>query len=215
MSKKIIIFDMDGVLFNTIPFARQNFIQRYPGVTERMYNDIHTGNYHEGVAQYDHLRIEETEEEKLMSREIYMKKKQETPLVDGMFDLLKVLHAEDFLLTVNTNAYERNCLPLFEKSGIRHLFNLITTAEYSKDKIEKFNIIFDTYGVSKGHSIFVTDALGDVRDAEKAGVPVIAVTWGVHDKEYFNGEYQNLVAVVDTVSDLENEIRNYCAKIDS
>ena len=60
---KIIIFDMDGVLFDTIPLSKQNFMRRYPGVTEEMYIDMHVGNFHEKAAGYTHLKIKETEAE--------------------------------------------------------------------------------------------------------------------------------------------------------
>jgi beta-phosphoglucomutase-like phosphatase (HAD superfamily) len=64
MKKKVIIFDMDGVIFDSIEFAKKNFISVHPGVTEEMYKEIHLGNYHDNLKQYSHLKKEETEEEK-------------------------------------------------------------------------------------------------------------------------------------------------------
>ena len=49
--------------------------------------------------------------------------------------------------------------------------------------------------------------MGDLKEAHKVGMKTIAVTWGVHSKDYFIKEdYKNLVAVVETVQELESYI---------
>jgi phosphoglycolate phosphatase-like HAD superfamily hydrolase len=51
---------------------------------------------------------------------------------------------------------------------------------------------------------FITDTLGDIRDADVANVPTIAVTWGAHNHSYFNREKnKNLIKIVDSVSELQ------------
>ena len=56
--------------------------------------------------------------------------------------------------------------------------------------------------------LFITDALGDLKDADIAGVPTIAVTWGVHNKSFFEKEkHINLIGIVDTVEELSNLIK--------
>ena len=109
---------------------------------------------------------------------------------------------------MNTNAYERNSLPLLKKHGVEELFDYITNADLTKDKVEKFKIIKKKYKINASELLFVTDALCDVKDADVAGVPTIAVTWGVHDKTYFEKEkHPNLLAIVDTVEDLQKYIK--------
>jgi len=201
--KKIIIFDMDGVLFDSIGFAREFFIQRHPGVTKEMYNELHSGNLHAEAAKYSHLQAKATEEEKLGYRAYYSEKKSRIPLFPGVKELLINLHDAGHTLVLNTNAYDRNCLPLLENSGIRNLFDFIASADVSKDKIEKFRAIQNKYGIGKDGILFVTDALGDVKDAGVVGIPTIAVTYGVHDKTFFEREtHLNLIGVVDTVNAL-------------
>jgi phosphoglycolate phosphatase-like HAD superfamily hydrolase len=68
-------------------------------------------------------------------------------------------------------------------------------------------MIKEKYGVDSGDMIFITDTLGDIREADHEGVPTIAVTWGIHDHEYFNREpHDNLIAIVDSVSDLKDKL---------
>ena len=173
---KTIIFDMDGVLFDTIPFARKSFLKRHPGVTGKMYNDLHAGNYHEEAEKYSHLRVRETEKEK-NKREIgYAETKSKTPAFEGVVSLLKELHILGFRLILNTNAFDKNCIPLLEFSGIRDVFDFLATGDISKDKVEKFTFE-EKYSINKKDILFVTDAVGDIKDAQKAGISTVAVTW--------------------------------------
>ena len=202
---KIIVFDMDGVLFDTIPLSKESFLKRHPGATEEMYTDMHAGNFHEKLESYKHLKIQETEEEHRQHLLNYSEKKKESKIFEGIKELLTELHNSGHILVMNTNAYTRNCLPLLKNHEIENLFEYIADADLTKDKVKKFELIKQKYGAKTEELIFVTDALGDVSDADTAGVPTIAVTWGVHDRAYFNKEqHPNLVKIVDTVQDLYN-----------
>lgn len=210
MKNKLIIFDMDGVLFDTIPYVKKTFLERHPGITKEMYNEIHSGNYHEGAKKYSHLKIKETKKEKEKFKIDYAEKKSKTPLFEGIKDFLENLHKLDYLLVLNTNAYDRNCFSLLENAGIKNLFDFIATAEVSKNKIEKFKLIENKYKIKKENILFITDALGDVKDANVAHMPTVCVTWGVHNKSFFDRErYSNLIGIVDTVKELENFIKQY------
>ena len=58
--------------------------------------------------------------------------------------------------------------------------------------------------------LFVTDTLGDIREADIAGIPTVAVTWGAHDESYFNREpHENLLKIVSSVSELEGFIEAF------
>ena len=208
--KKIIIFDMDGVLFDTIPYARQAFLETHPGVTADIYNEIHSGNFYKEASKYSHLRIKETEEQRKKRNLDYADKKSKSRIFDGIKKLLTQLKDEEFILVLNTNAYDRNSFPLLENGGISTFFDFIASAELSKDKIEKFELIVKKYNAEKENTLFITDALGDVRDADIAGVPTVAVTWGVHDSPFFKREkHSNLLDIVDSVEDLNKAIKKY------
>ena len=173
-----------------------------------MIKDMNSGNFHEGLKRYSYLRKPETEEERKQRIILYAKKKSEMPIFEGIKELLERLYKNNYTLVLNTNAYNRNCLPLLERFNIKDIFDFLATAEISKDKVEKFNLIENKYNVDKHDMLFITDALGDVRDADIAGVPTIAVTWGVHDKSFFEKEkHINLIGIVDTVEELSNLIK--------
>lgn len=201
---------MDGVLIDSIPFAKKYFMENHPGVTSKMYDEIHCGNFHEEIKKYSHLAKERTEEEKEIRRQQYSKMKEKTPMFEGVRELLEKLHDRGYILVLNTNAFERNLFPILENSKIAHFFDFVTTAELSKDKTEKFVLIKNKYKADKKDILFVTDALGDVKEAALADIPTVAVTWGVHSGSLFKREkYSNLIGIVDTVKELEDFIERY------
>lgn len=207
MENKVIIFDMDGVIFDSIPLAEKFYLGNHPGMTSEEYRELHAGNFHEESKKYSHIKKEESPEEKARRQELYAEKKKYTLIFPGMLDLLKKLHESNYVLILNTNAFDRNCLPLLKESGIDKFFDFVATAELSKSKVEKFQLIEDKYKTERGNMLFVTDSLGDVKEAEQFGIPTIAVTWGVHDHSYFKREkYSCLIEVCDSVTKLSNFI---------
>lgn len=207
MNQKIIIFDMDGVLFDSMGIAQEFFIKKHPGVTPVMYKEMYAGNYHEESEKYSHLKLSEADEKKLEDQTTYAEAKSKAPLFDGIKDLLVSLKNNGFILTLNTSAFVKTTVPLLEKADIKYLFDLIVTAEISKSKVEKFNLISEKFGIDKNNIIFVTDSLGDVKEADVAKIPTIAVTWGIHDRSYFNPEINNnLIAIIDSVDELKGKL---------
>ena len=71
-------------------------------------------------------------------------------------------------------------------------------------------MIQEKYNIQKENLIFVKDTLGDIREADIAGVSTIAVTWGAHDEAYFTKEsHGNLLKIVDSMEHLESTIEEY------
>jgi len=210
MKNKIIIFDMDGVLFDTNEIASRHMSLRFPGISEETKLELLTGNFHQELEKLSLERAQESEEQKLERQVRYVKEKSEAPMYDGMKELLEGLHQDGYTIALNTSAWERNCFPLLERAGLVDLFDFLGTAEVSKSKEEKFNILKDRYQSDIKDMLFVTDTLGDVREADAAGVSTVAVTWGAHNESYFHREtHQNLKKIVSSVAELERFIREY------
>ena len=124
--------------------------------------------------------------------------------------VLEDLCSAGHILVLNTSAFDRNSRPLLENANIYSLFEFVATAEISESKVEKFKIIEERYGVPKADILFVTDTLGDIREADTANIPTVAVTWGGHDKNYLTKEeHRNLIGTVDSLSELKTFIDNY------
>lgn len=146
--KKIIIFDLDGVLFDSIGLASASMAVSYPGLTAEMYRELLCGNIHEEIKKIILPKRQRTEEEEAECKLLYTKNKLEVPMYPGSKELLEELHAEGHTLVLNSSAYERNVRPLLEKSNTISLFDFLATAETSKSKLDKFKIIEERYGLT-------------------------------------------------------------------
>lgn len=67
-------------------------------------------------------------------------------------------------------------------------------------KIIKINSILKKYNIEPNDTVFITDTLGDIKEAKECGVKSIAVTWGLHDRETL--EKGNPVAIIDDPREL-------------
>jgi HAD superfamily hydrolase (TIGR01549 family) len=210
MTSKVIIFDMDGVLIDSIKIAREFLKLGYPGLSDEIQKEIQCGNFHEEIKKYAHLKNPENEEEKKARHIKYAEIKSQALLYGGTKEFLEKLHGMKYILTINTSAYDRNCFSVLEKTKIKQYFDFIATADFSKSKVEKFKFIKDKYKVDKKNILFITDTLGDVIEAEIADIPTVAVTWGGHDRSFFEREkHLNLISIIDSIEELKDFIEKY------
>jgi phosphoglycolate phosphatase len=212
MYKKVIIFDMDGVLIDSVETSSKYMLERFPTMTKEVGKEILCGNFHEEIEKFKltNKTKEETHEEREIRMAAYEIIKLKCEAYDGIHDLLLNLHKDGYILAINTSAIRRNCIPILDKEGLTELFDFIGTTEISKSKVEKFKIIQEKYGVTQNDMLFVTDTLGDIREADIAGIPTLAVLWGVHDESYFNREsHENLKGIANSIEELKNFIYKY------
>lgn len=216
IKNKLIIFDLDGVILDSIKFTEEVMMAKYPTLTRDKMRDMLRGNFYEEMDKFkvNNKPIVETEEEKKARQDKYAQSKSMAPLYDGIKDFLPRLKGQDFKLVINTSAAERNAVPPLKNSGIFELFDLVAAKELSKSKVEKFKIILDKYSLAPAQVLFITDTIGDLQEAHTAGIPTVAVTWGAHDRELFEiernkGTFNNFASIVDSVSELENFISGY------
>lgn len=202
--KKLIIFDMDGVIFNTIePVVGYQLLKR-PTSTREEYIDSLRSEKHRSSWQEAHKEIERTPEQKQADRDHYIGNKTNSSVFNGIKELIQKLHSLNISIVLNTNAFDVTTLPLLEKADLVQYFDFIATRDTHVSKVEKFKLIEEKFGVSKKETLFITDTVIDLIDADHAGIETIAVTWGAHPKSFFEEEsHSNLVAIVESVNELE------------
>lgn len=204
---KIIVFDLDGVLVDSNRLTAEDFYNVHPTAPEHLYKETLCGNFIEETAKLTEFKKPETPEEKEERLELYINKKKDCAVFEGITELLHELHCAGFILCLNTSAGPKTCFPSLEHHELIHLFDFLGTKEVSPKKTDKFRMIKEKYGVESKDMIFITDTLGNLREADHEGVPTIAVTWGIHDRGYFDREpHDNLIDIVDSVSELRGKL---------
>lgn len=101
----------------------------------------------------------------------------------GVYDGLRALREDGFLLAVATSKYIRNAEALLTAAGLRDEFAVVVGADQvsnPKPDPESGFVVLDRLGVAPGNAVMVGDTTHDVLMAHGAGMASIAVTYGVH-----------------------------------
>ena len=98
---KVLIFDMDGVLIDSIAISLREAMNIRPDMTPEIYREVLCGNFHEEIGKLTLPHIIETQEEAEKRREEYGKKKTCSPMYPGAKELLEKLHIQGYTLVLN------------------------------------------------------------------------------------------------------------------
>lgn len=188
--KKLVIFDLDGTLLDTIADLAEsaNHALKQLGYPTRDVEKIRTfvGN---GVNKllFRALPDEEKTEENMMRMRTHFVPYYDAHNADlsapypGIVDLLEELQAKGLMIAVASNKYQEATVKL-----VKHYFPMIDFVEVLGQR-EGINvkpdptIVFDILqkaGVSKEETLYVGDSGVDMQTAINAGVDAIGVTWG-------------------------------------
>lgn len=105
-----------------------------------------------------------------------------------------------YTLSINSTAGDEMLCQICKTNNVNHLFTQIWGSHVIRYKTDKFKKLITDHELSPGEIIFVTDTLGDIREANEVGVPTIAITGGYHDRDRL--EQGSTIAIVDSWSEL-------------
>lgn len=217
--KRVIIFDVDGTLLNTIEtitYHVNKAIEKY-GV-EAVDSSFTTGilGYSsryliEKVLEY--RGFEYTEESLNQILDTYHKSYQSdvaylTKAYDGITDLLEGLKSDGYLLASISNKPEHTLSVLYKEIDFNKYFDFSLGQMDSIPKKPSPNMVYElmkALDLKKEELVFVGDTEVDYETAKNADIDFIAVTWGFRTKESLvslNPKY-----MVDSVKELEDLIR--------
>lgn len=108
------------------------------------------------------------------------------PLFPGVREGLAELAEQGYLLAVATGKARRGLERVLDETGTRHLFVASRCADeaFSKPNPRMLEDILDMTGISRQQAIMVGDTVYDMEMARHAGVPGLAVSYGVHAREH-------------------------------
>ncbi len=130
----------------------------------------------------------------------------QSAVFDGMGEVVSLL-SKRYTLAINSSTMGGIVDDFLKQKQLREYFSEINGPEVSMSKVDKFNKVFRDFGAMPKDCVFVTDTLGDLREAQIADVPSIAVTWGYHDLTRL--KQGDTIAIVNTPNDLERVINNH------
>ena len=187
---KNVIFDFDGVIHDTFEFHLKNINQTFDiNLIPEEYRHMHDGNFFNNS-------VSKTKD---LDWNVYVNaiKDKEGSLVieTHVKEYIRNL-AERFDLFLVTSGGCAAVKPYLVNNGVHDFFVRSLYKEDSFTKKEKFEHLRDNHGVVIAQSVFITDTLGDVLEANEINLKTIAVTFGFHDRKRL--EKAHPYAIVDT-----------------
>ena len=201
MHKRILLFDFDGVIVNTFAVCFEISGKFHSSLSEDEYRKWFEGNIH------DRPRREDTKpSDGARYFDLYNPRVLALAPMEGIKEVLKLLH-QKYLLVIVSSTINSPIETYLAKHNLAQYFDKVFGADVHKGKIEKIKMVFAEYGVVAADCLFITDTLGDMREAEKTGVDALGVSWGYHPSETLRRG--NPIAIAHMPSDIVSEIHHY------
>lgn len=178
--RNIVLFDFDGVIADTFEAAFRVAGSFEPSLTRENVRERFEGNINDYHEKENGKPVREAGVSVFFR--MYAPEVMRSRIFPGIRDAIDALSAEFTLMVVSStiSAPIREYLALHHAA---HYFSEIMGSDVHKSKEEKIRMIFTQYGMGPDSCVFVTDTLGDIREAAKLGVGAIGVTWGFHEPE--------------------------------
>lgn len=208
-NETFILFDFDGVIVDSFHLGLAFNHQFNPSLTAEEYKQMHEGNVIEEFRKREPEKSEEMH--KKGSDQFYTFYSQgilsEEP-VGGIVEVLSSL-AEAHRLVIISSTINAPIQQFMDQHGLSRFFDKILGGDVHPSKVEKIKMVFKEYKTDAAHCLFVTDTLGDLREAAKVDVSALAVDWGFHDRETL--QKGNPVALVDQPHQIIPAVDSYFA----
>ena len=198
---KLILFDFDGVLADTEKACYQIHTIKNKDLTWKRFQEYSLGNFFEG---YDKA----VEEGKHIPADDFLGSYKK---ILDFLTIHEILHesvlslATDYRLAIISSANTSYINDFLVKEGLSECFSDVLGADIHRSKTFKIKTILTKYHIMPKDTVFVTDTLGDIKEAEKCCVSSIGVTWGLHDRSIL--EKGKPLKIIDDPQDLVKVIR--------
>ncbi len=195
-NKKLVLFDFDGVLANTIEYSYQIHKDVNPDFSWESFQALSNGNFIDGydnaLASGEHIHPQDFHGQ-------YQSNLNKINIHKALHDSIKVL-SEKYTLIVVSSTRSDFIKEFLEKENTFDFFSDIYGVDIHKSKVVKINMILEQHKALSSDCIFITDTLGDIKEANECGIKSIAVTWGLHSSDHM--EKGNPIAIIDNPEDL-------------
>jgi pyrophosphatase PpaX len=205
---KLILFDFDGVIANTLPFILANSIEaaRIMGIEiaidETKVRKLKKMEFEElGIA----IGIPKERKNDFLALMLELSAKNDTEIFPGICDIFEELSSCN--LCINTGNSKKTVRVFLEKYNIDRYIKLILDKEEG-NKVEKIKNAMDVMKIPNNNTYMIGDAISDIEAAKQSKVHSIAVKWGNQDfdmlvdskPEYLIDNAMEIVRIITTAS---------------
>jgi phosphoglycolate phosphatase len=184
--KKLIIFDYDGVIVDSIE-TNLKVVQLacekigHPADLEKMRMDRLENIAFDELARHLGLSGDAVEQFRTIIFDLLAENIFAPKIFVGMPEVILKLAENNYLAIITSNV-KSAVIQIIAASGLLDKFDFIAGAEQMNSKSAKIMGAMTEFDIPPGSTYMIGDGLSDIREAHKAGVNSIAVTWGYHSK---------------------------------
>lgn len=198
-NKKLVIFDFDGVLVDTLPVVFSLSKEVNENLSLEEFKSFFHGNFYKAV------RFDGTPRNRNpKTLEKYEEKSRELKIPIVLKHTLENL-SKKYILTIVSSTATNLILRILERENC-NFFNDVLGADIHASKVEKNKTLLEKYNLSPSNAVFITDTSGDIKEASECNIRSIAVTWGFHDREEL--EKDNPALIVEDPKNLFEAIED-------
>ncbi|MDP2631270.1 MAG: HAD hydrolase-like protein [Candidatus Uhrbacteria bacterium] len=205
--KKTLLFDFDGVMVDSFQLSYESKKKSEPNIVDiETYRRYFDGNIFEVAHIKESLADQEDNKPSVTDPFFieYIPALMAKEPIPSMVDALHLL-SKDYRLVIISSTISSPIEEYLRMHDIYDLFDKVYGSDVHTSKIIKIKMAFEDYNLSVDSCVFITDTLGDMREAAKAGVRSIGVTWGFHKTDTL--KRGNPIALVDSADELVAVIR--------
>ncbi|MGV8086634.1 MAG: HAD family hydrolase [Candidatus Woesearchaeota archaeon] len=190
---KLIIFDVDGVLDENYEMHYEYSTKKIIGLTREEHKKLFEGNIH-------------VEREKLAHRDTglnilnYLNSSRvNKEMLENTKKVLKIL-SQKYLIGVISSSLESGIKAYLDYNNVSKYISFIYGYETHILKEEKFRKTLNEKNLRPTECVYITDTLGDIKEATTIGVRCIGYTKGYHEKERL--KKGNPIAIIDNLEEI-------------
>ena len=187
MIHKTLVFDFDGTIADTLGETRRIFNLMAPdyGIRQVAEDELESLRHLSLKELLNHLDIPKRRVPALISRGTGMMRGNITQLqlIAGMAEVLVELRRHTDCFGVLTSNETANVDLFLQTHGLRDQFDFISSTSKLTGKAKHLKAIRKTFSLRPEQMLYIGDELRDVKAAQKAGIPIAAVTWGFNSRE--------------------------------
>ena len=180
--REVVVFDFDGTLADTVEAARRIFNRLAPDFGARPVEL-------EELSALRHLKLRgllKTLGVKQRHVPILLQRgktllREEIPSLrpcPGVIEQLETLRSDSRRFGILTSNSVENVDLFLKRHGVREQFDFISSCRKLQGKAKYLKAIARTHSLDPRDMLYIGDEVRDVKASKKAGVPVVAVSWG-------------------------------------
>jgi phosphoglycolate phosphatase len=203
---KLVIFDLDGTLVSSFDDVWRQIKEQSKKVPElrilRSRKDLlklYKGNFYEELCGM--LKQERGCASKLSKSmsSTFVMQTYKPRLVRGMMALLRKLSGTHKLAVLSSN-FTHVIESVLRKHKAAKYFSFLSGADKEASKTKRLRRLFRKFRMSADKAVYVTDTSGDIKEAGKAGLRSLGVSWGFHESRLLRKA--GAIAIVRKPSDI-------------